>query len=169
MGKRFIGVAAVILLFAAPISCFAQGRLILTPGLAVSNGSAGIGVQGKLFLVPNLGVELDLAWTPQVCADCTLSQTTVATNLFYWINPIRFISFYMSGGPGFGYFRLTHPNDASSFLPVFDAGLGIVAWPSSRLGIELENRWFFPAGNLQGTTGGSLATNRWFFGLTVPI
>lgn len=169
MGNRFIGVAAGILLFAAPAASFAQGRLILTPGLAVSNGSAGIGIQGKLFLVPNLGVEFDLAWTPQVCADCTLSQTTATTNLFYWINPIRRISLYLSAGPGVGYFRLTHPADASSFLPVFDAGLGIVAWPSSRLGIEIENRWFFPDGSLQGTTGGSLTTDRWFLGLTVPF
>ncbi len=172
MNKKILGTLIGILgawLFLVPYTAGAQERTLLTPGLEISNGAAGLAGQGKIFLVPNLGFELDVGWTPQVCGNCTLSQTTVTANLFYWINPVRYASLYLAAGPGFGYFNLSRPVSASSLLPVFDVGVGVVFWPSSRLGIELENRWFFPDGGLSGNTGGSLTTDRWFIGLSVPI
>lgn len=172
MGKKILGTIVGLVgavLMQAPYTSGAQERTLLTPGLGISNGAAGLVGQGKIFMVPNLGFELDLGWTPQVCGNCTLSQTTVTTNLFYWINPGGYASLYLVAGPGFGYFNLSQPVSTSSLLPVFDAGIGVVFWPSSRLGIELENRWFFPDGGLSESTGGSLTTNRWFIGLAVPI
>lgn len=145
-------------------------RVILTPGVGVSNGAAGFGGQGKFFFVPNLGIETDLLWTPQICGNCTMSQTTLTENLFYWINPAHFLSLYLSGGAGAAFFHLSRPVSQSATLPVFDVGVGAVFWIGKHIGIEIENRVFFPeGGGIDSNPASSLNSDRWFLGLSIPL
>ncbi|MHB1606459.1 MAG: hypothetical protein ACYCTV_08715 [Leptospirales bacterium] len=149
---------------------FGADRAILTPGVGISNGAAGFGGQGKLFFVPNLGIETDFLWTPQICGNCTLSQTTLTENLFYWINPAHFLSLYLSGGAGVGFYDLSRPVSQSAALPVFDVGIGSVFWIGKHVGIEIENRFFFPeGGGLDTNPSSSLNSDRWFLGLSIPL
>lgn len=170
---RFYRVMFLFLIFSAIFRAddlWASDRLILTPGMAMSDGRSGFGGQAKLFFVPNLGIETDLLWTPQICSDCTLSQTTLTENLFYWINPFGFLSLYIAGGGGIGMFGLSSPQSESALLPVFDFGLGGVIWPGKHIGIEIDNRWFFPAGGgIDGNPSSRLDTDRWFAGIAIPF
>lgn len=170
---RFVRAVFLILIFSTILrvgDLWASDWLILTPGMGLSDGKAGFGGQAKLFFVPNLGIETDLLWTPQVCADCTLSQTTLTENLFYWINPFGFLSLYLAGGGGIGMFGLSSPQSESALLPVFDIGLGSVFWPGKHIGIEIENRWFFPTGGgLDGNPASRLDSDRWFAGIAIPF
>ncbi|MHB1926240.1 MAG: hypothetical protein ACYCRD_03120 [Leptospirillum sp.] len=170
---RFYRVMFLFLIFSAIFrtdDLWASDWLILTPGMAMSDGRTGFGGQAKLFFVPNLGIETDLLWTPQICSDCTLSQTTLTENLFYWINPFGFLSLYIAGGGGIGMFGLSSPQSESALLPVFDFGLGGVIWPGKHIGIEIDNRWFFPAGGgIDGNPSSRLDTDRWFAGIAIPF
>jgi|GEM_PF-2984050 hypothetical protein len=170
---RFQRVTILLLLFWAilPVNnLWASDWLVLTPGIAMSDGRTGFGGQAKFFFVPNLGVETDLLWTPQICSDCTLSQTTLTENLFYWINPFRFLSLYLAGGGGIGIYNLSSPQSDSPLLPVFDVGLGGVFWPAKHIGIEIENRLFFPTGGgIDGNPSSRLDTDRWFAGIAIPF
>lgn len=172
-GTRSVRILFVFLMFVAILRAddlWASEWLVLTPGMALSDGRAGFGGQAKFFFVPNLGIETDLLWTPQVCSDCTLSQTTLTENLFYWINPFRLLSLYLAGGGGIGIFSLSSPQSDSALLPVFDIGVGGVFWPGKHIGIEIENRWFFSTGGgLDGNPSSRLDTDRWFAGIAIPF
>ncbi len=148
----------------------ASDWIVLSPGVALSDGKIGFGGQAKLFIVPNLGAETDAVWTPQICSDCHLAQTTLTENLFYWINPFSVLSFYLTGGGGIGLFQLSSPQSQTSLLPVFDIGLGAVIWPGKHIGLEIENRWFFPAGGgIDGNPASRLDTDRLFAGIVLPL
>ncbi len=165
-----VGLAIILVLFWTTGKSLGADRAILTPGIGLSNGAPGFGGQAKLFLVPNLGLETDLLWTPQICGNCTLSQSTVTENIFYWINPARFLSLYVSGGAGVAFYELTRPVSASGTLPVFDIGIGGVFWTGKHVGIEIENRLFFPeGGGLDSNPSSSLNNDRWFLGISIPL
>ena len=138
-------------------------------GLSPEAGGVRCG-QAKFFFVPNLGAETDAVWTPEICSDCRLAQTTLTENLFYWINPFHVLSLYLSGGGGLGLFQLSSPQSDTALLPVFDIGLGAVLWPGKHIGFEIETRWFFPAGGgLDGNPASRLETNRWFAAIAIPL
>ena len=165
-----IGVAIALTCFWKTGNLLGADRAILTPGVGFSNGAAGFGGQAKLFFVPNLGLETDILWTPQICGNCTLSQSTATENLFYWINPVRFLSLYLSGGAGAAFYDLARPVSMSAILPVFDIGFGAVFWTGKHVGLEVENRLFFPeGGGLDSNPSGSLNSDRWFLGISIPL
>ncbi|MCL4461269.1 MAG: hypothetical protein M1297_06120 [Nitrospirae bacterium] len=167
-GPLILGLFLSLLCPAA--SSWASDWLVLSPGVALSNGKTGFGGQAKFFFVPNLGAETDAVWTPEICSDCRLAQTTLTENLFYWINPFHVLSLYLSGGGGLGLFQLSSPQSDTALLPVFDIGLGAVLWPGKHIGFEIETRWFFPAGGgLDGNPASRLETNRWFAAIAIPL
>ena len=159
-----------LFLFTPSSFSWASDFLILTPGVGLSEGKPGFGGQAKLFIVPNLGAETDAVWTPQICSDCQLAQTTFTENLFYWINPFSVLSLYLTGGGGIGLFQLSSPQSQTSLLPIFDIGIGAVIWPGKHIGLEVENRWFFPAGGgFEGNSSSRLDTERLFAGIVLPL
>ncbi len=161
---------SLLFFFSSAGTSWGSDWLILSPGVALSDGKPGFGGQAKFFFVPNLGVETDAVWTPQICSDCHLTQTTLTENLFYWINPFSVLSLYLAGGGGLGLFQLGSPQSGTSLLPIFDIGMGAVFWPEKHVGLEIENRWFFPAGGgLEGNPASRLDTNRWFAGIAIPL
>lgn len=146
------------------------GGLSVTPSLGVENGGFVVGGNLRYFFVPNLAVELDGGYGSSVCANCSLSESTVTANLVYAIHPGDRFTLYLASGGGLALFDLSSPVASQAFLPVFDIGAGGTVRIGKNVGITLENRWFIPlSGGISQAGTGNLAADRWFAGLTTSF